>query len=483
MSHHINLPIDLRPELIEVLGKWEHLTRISEVELYKPLDLSSSIFQKQITRLRLGLENHPVWLDLMARLAYIEELNLCFDFPTPKGVEGRVSLSDLNKLHNSLPHLRLLVLEEVSMYGEMPEYITPCDTVRDLRITPLDDRLWSEYFARKYTNLKTLALTIWTGDEFIATTMKLLESCQHLERFYCPHSFSEVMYPAAYQTLHEIGAPMTHLNFGNWDTIPYEAVVNNFRRTVSSITYFASRKDDLTTSDELVKPLKDCLSLMDLNLDCETCQMEVDLAFLLGHCQSLKTLRIAGQIICVSNYDTVNDRHNLRTLNMTAKDIEDGVFIYLSQRCSRLSNLNCFYLSDNNRNYTISFPSPSLKYLSILYTHDALIKLTQTGKTESIVKRNIQYHGPVDGQKTKRWMRWYRTHWKDYLANLRRVKQWEDYENSCQLAKDDKGDTERAFQEKQYPKIPHMKPGTCSVSIQCHSVDIVRLQNVSLITI
>ncbi|KAG0164859.1 hypothetical protein DFQ30_009310 [Apophysomyces sp. BC1015] len=470
-----------RAHFTEALEKWKHLTKISEVYLCESLDFPSSLFQKQITKLHLNVVDSPEkWLDLVTHLPCIEKLTVGFGNLAYIDTQKCISLSDLEKLHSSLPRLRSFEMQNVATYGEMPEYITPCDTVCELILSPLNACLWAEYFAQKYTNLKIFTLMNHFSGEVKADTMVFLKSCKHLEQFHCLDSTNTIFYQDAYKTLYEIDAPLARLEFFEWSTIPYEETVNNFHRTVTNIRCAVSHKSDATTSDELVKPLKNCLLLTELTLIYGSCVMEADLAFVLDHCQSLETLDIVGQTILVSNYHAADDRHNLRLLRIGAKDIEDSVFPYLSQRCPRLSDIDCHYRANRNKNCMVYFPSPALKRLSVQSQQDAIIRLTQTGKTEKIIKRNIRYRGSVDGQKTKIWTRWYHAFWEDCIVKIRRVKLLENYESSGQLTNYNTGDIEKAFQESGYTKTPYRQHNTFSISIQCYSVDEIRLLGIYL---
>ncbi|KAG0171022.1 hypothetical protein DFQ30_001642 [Apophysomyces sp. BC1015] len=382
-------------------------------------------------------------------------------------------------LHDSLPRLRSLTMNGVSIYGDIPEHITPCDTVRDLSWAPADGHLWGPYFARKYTKLKKLKMRLWwencedTRDDIIM----LVKSCRHLEWFDCwgKERISSIIYREALKVFHEIGAPLTYFNFNNWDSLLYAATVDSFYRTVSNVSFCTER---ITKVNKVVKPLEACLSLVELRLHCLRADLEVD--YILNHCKSLKSLDILGRTIRVSNHYTVNNQHKLRKLMLHGDNIEHNVFLHLSQHCSHLSNLECGYNSGSSKNCTIHFTIPGLQRLSVICHGDVVYKLTQLDKTERAIEQNVKYHGSLDGYKIKGWTRWYCSG-EPMPGVLRQLRPSEIDNISHQLRNVDDGCNVKQWEDDdEDQELLNNNNNQRIISIRYHSVNEIRLQGVIL---
>ncbi|KAG0164186.1 hypothetical protein DFQ30_010387 [Apophysomyces sp. BC1015] len=464
------------PEDLVILPKFKHLTRIPCVAICESPSTPLDVFQKHITSLCITLYNYPEWIDLIPKLPCIEDLKVSFFDPETSHNSGYITLSNVEMLHNSLLHLRSLTMDSVSTHGDMPEHITPCDTIRSLSWTPVRSRLWGLYFARKYTNLKELHLNVSRfNDDVNEEVITLAKSCRHLESFFC-HGYNTrpyVTHRDALKILHEIGAPLTSFSLHEWDYPTYAATVDSFHRTVSKIDL-----GKVTTMKirKIIEPLKACLSLVHLELIYVRCDLEIDC--ILDNCKSLKVLDIVSQTIIVSNKPMAFNKHGLRTLKLSANEIEDSVFRHLSECCPRLAHLKCCYYFHNVEHSVIYLPNPSLKRLDIEHSYPVVYKLTQTGRTERIVERNRRYHGSIEGLEIKEWTRWYRLCQTQDSNELRRLKPWVLDNIPHQLRNNEKWWNIKESQDTdEHETAINNNDDECTISIICHSLDEVYLHN------
>ncbi|KAG0177632.1 hypothetical protein DFQ29_004621 [Apophysomyces sp. BC1021] len=449
---------DIRyPELATILQRWKYLARMPMVYISeKPLGFQLELFQKQITRIHISVDQYPEWIDLVSTLPYIRDLEVDFGSIEPSGSTKYMALSDLEMLLNSLPRLHSLTMNRFSTYGDLPEDIAPCDTLNSLVLLPFAGGLWGSYFARKYTTLKKLELRTREYDsaDLLMEIMTLVKSCRHLNRFTCSQEdiFSGI-HKNVLRILFENGEPLTYLDVSHYDACSYEMLVYDSHQTLSNAT---NSEIFINSTEELVKPLKACLLLVDLRLQ-----------FFLQLFGSRSRVGLLQKPRSSPVHGTV---------------IENIMFPYLSYRCPRLSYLNCGYnVPHNNSDLVIHFPSPSLKHLKVKTGGKPIFKLTQMGKTERILERSVRYHGSIDGHKTKSWTRWYFAYIGRHDWLLRRLRLMEKNDFSCRLWNNDKGYNLKALQDiTAYQILEDDYSNATIVSIQCHSVDKICLQHVSL---
>ncbi|KAG0175196.1 hypothetical protein DFQ28_005417 [Apophysomyces sp. BC1034] len=359
------------PELAEDLEGWKHLTKAPcVVILTGPPNFSLDFLKKHVQRLELHIKGYPEWINLMTELPCVEELRI-------DGYESNpdVSLSDLETVHKALPRLNSLELWSISIRGEMPDHVAPCNTVRRLQLSLNDSHLWGLYFARKYTHLENLDI-FWLEytPNMLSEAKTLTRSCRGLKWFRIrvtegdEHSVSR----EHLLILREIGAPLTELEFLDVDVPEYATIISGFRATVSKIII---RPGDGKTDEDILEPLKACQNLEHLDIY-GNFEDVFRLDYCLNSCKNLKTLTLLAPTIGLTKNCTTNYQHGLESLYISGKyDIEDEVYPYLSQHCPLLSKLSCHYGPYCERSREIYIPSPNIIKMDIHCFGELLYKV------------------------------------------------------------------------------------------------------------
>ncbi|KAG0165911.1 hypothetical protein DFQ28_008841 [Apophysomyces sp. BC1034] len=375
-------------DLSEVLGAWKCIENVGPVIVRDPKEFPLDLLRHRITKLTIIIGSFTEWVDIMAELPRVEELQIQSRSNRIMGEpsEAAISFCELETLHENFPHIRTLTLREILVYGELPRYITPCNKVDDLQLMFIEGHRWGQYFAQKYTNLENLQIAFDRVPEINAEpeSIVLAKSCRHLKQF-IQDSGPMTIFQQVFEALLQIGAPMTAIKLPQTATNLYKKIVEGFQKTHSR----ASLTIDIRNMcEDAVGPLAACKLLVELDLRLFNHYLCIDQ--ILDCCKHLTELKIDAPHIGVSNERTATyHSHGLRTLKLRAK-INQTVYSYMSQRCPRLSSLDIeFHKFD--RPYIIHLPNQNIKLLSITSDiHRMMYNVTridETGKLQDWSKR------------------------------------------------------------------------------------------------
>ncbi|KAG0183600.1 hypothetical protein DFQ29_000025 [Apophysomyces sp. BC1021] len=201
-------------DLSNILGVWKCIEDVGPVVIRHPKEFQLDLLQNRITKLMMTIVSFTEWVDIMAELPYIEELQLESRSNRISGEPSgaKISFCELETLHENFPHLRAFTLREILIYGELPQHITPCNKVDDLQLMFIEGHLWGQYFSRKYTNLEKLQFAFDRVPEINSESESIIlaKSCRHLKQF-IQDSGPMTIFRQVLETLVQIGAPMTTL--------------------------------------------------------------------------------------------------------------------------------------------------------------------------------------------------------------------------------------------------------------------------------
>ncbi|KAF7730306.1 hypothetical protein EC973_002550 [Apophysomyces ossiformis] len=390
-------------DYIPLLPQWHYLKRISlHLHGQSPLMLPAGFLQKRLTHLVLTIDDFSEWIAGMPLLPAIEDLTIYFRFKWKSG--GWIQIDDLERLHEALPHLQSLTLEDVGISGEIPEQVVPCRTLRNLSLKWYSGYLWGQYFSQKYTNLETLTLSkhplMYTTDVKLEI-LSLASSCRYLKKLTMNGREDYQFFLSILQT---IQAPLTNItSYSHNSNAWFLKAIRSFRQSLSTV-YIQERLG--TGIADALTALKACSSLVDLRLECYNHDFEIDR--MLEGLNRLKHLTVKGNRILVSGSCTNNMYHHLIDLTMRGTNIDKKVYHYLSQHCPRLHSLDCQYsfiapraVQQRNclkQSYSIYYPNPNLKSLNIDCREEVLLALTMAQKSQASepprASRGAQwYHG------------------------------------------------------------------------------------------
>ncbi|KAG0185455.1 hypothetical protein DFQ28_009292 [Apophysomyces sp. BC1034] len=423
-------------ELSKVLQGWKHLKNLGRLAFhYGPREFPLCSLRNRITRLSIAVTLYPEWIDYTAELPYLTELELAHKSMGVVGKLPKVSLCELELLHRALPRLETFSMDTIIIQGEMPEHIMPCSSVRHLRLKDISGRLWGQYFAQKYTNLEKLFIRKFlellliqkrlneTEDvseaTFKAQAMTLARSCRRIKSLTTSkfnHSRDALPF---FDVFHQIGAPIEHLDMLCSDPPLYAAVIERFCGTLSHVRLSFNRM----TFNEIVEPLKISPLLVALELCDDShvmyAEKAVEVDRILDHWNRLKHLSLTMYDIRLSDSCSTNNQHGLRTLYLEG-GIHQDVFPYLSQRCSRLSELDINFGYEVRPPKVIYFPNPNIERLlvTLFELKDYFYKLTWIDKLEQTSEKRKHFAegylkdgDPATGYS---WMKWFRSDKGDY---------------------------------------------------------------------
>ncbi|KAF7728377.1 hypothetical protein EC973_006185 [Apophysomyces ossiformis] len=360
-----------------ILQEWRYLEKVPKVVVRtKTLGFSLGSFRTQIKELSICSYIYCDWLNLLQELPCVEELTItCANSDMPEA-SGKISISELETLHDALRHLRVLKLERFQLYGEMSRTIEPCSSVRALTLRVANGDLWGDYFGQKYTQLRQLFLGIFVeySETMRSQAQTLARSCRCLQVFNDQASFyhNTRLYQDILDVLGEIRSPLTDLRLEQCDASSYARFVSSFYGTVLDL-YYSSAEE--VTVKEITEPLKLCLSLERIEIYHRFHGLQVNL-FLDG-CKTLQELRIYGGLIYLSEEPNVRDQHRLKILTLDGSKITNDVFPYLVQRCPYLSQLSCRYDEYTGSSSMIHFPNRNLKKLFVQCRDNAVFRVTE----------------------------------------------------------------------------------------------------------
>ncbi|KAG0168990.1 hypothetical protein DFQ30_004069, partial [Apophysomyces sp. BC1015] len=363
-------------------------------------------FQNKITKLSTATDLDPEWLDALTRLPCLEELKLT-GFRQRKRHYAFLSLGKLETIHSALPCLRILSIEGLTVSGEMPKNITPCDTVWSLSLDKIRGCSWGQYFAQKYTGINRLNLVLRvTPNEHESTEARILaKSCRSLQHFECNGNYIDGVSPylSLAEIFQEINAPLTYLNAKTLDLSLFGKYIRSFHQTLEEISTCTFA---ISAPKELLGALKVCSRLVDLTLRCD--QTTLDLDCILDSCKHLRNLNFTSENIHASNnsnYTTNNQHgHGLLTLSLTG-DVHDDVFPFVSQRCPNLSSLVCTILYDTCRSRVRSLTCLNLDILKLDFLKaccsKVIYKVTEMDRTDTTPRCDPKYHTAFDKNQSK----------------------------------------------------------------------------------
>ncbi|KAG0167354.1 hypothetical protein DFQ29_000505, partial [Apophysomyces sp. BC1021] len=253
---------------VENFQEWKHITKLPSIVCQNPLPTSSlDFFRNRLTRLTIACADSSEWNDFVTELPCIEILTLTpIDPWSSDETKNTLSISilGLEMLHKSLQFLQSLTMMSFVLHGEIPNDITPCDTVHELVLYANNAYLWDRYIARKYTTLETLKISSINVDDENnrAEIMTLIKSCRHLKWFESSLCRGDLVgiHQQILDTLYEMGTSVTSLNVDGWDVLPYTTIVSRFHKTLSSIVFSVMEISDF------LGPLEQCSSLVELTL-------------------------------------------------------------------------------------------------------------------------------------------------------------------------------------------------------------------------
>ncbi|KAG0190057.1 hypothetical protein DFQ28_002531 [Apophysomyces sp. BC1034] len=262
------------PQLSAFLQQWKYLTKSSPFRfLYSYQVPPKDSLGKELTILEVHTKVHAGFTILVTRFPSIEKLHIT----NMDMARSAIFLDELEVLHKALPNLWFLSLFDVAFTGIIPEYITPCDTVRDLHLVPKFCSLWGQYCARKYSGLEKLKLSLRAADDTDTNSeaLTLMRSCRRLKwfEFNCSDPGSINLYQQILEILQEIRAPVEMLQFGYYDAPLYVKAMNDFQGTLSNVRLYNLRD---VIVEELVEQLRACLFLVELHMRVSKAKLPLD---------------------------------------------------------------------------------------------------------------------------------------------------------------------------------------------------------------
>ncbi|KAF7725446.1 hypothetical protein EC973_009620 [Apophysomyces ossiformis] len=356
--------------LLWLLPNWKRLEKVESLSMSTPKTLPTECLGRQLQKLSLVVTNIEAWMSILSELPSLVDLALKFDI----GNGENLSFSDLETIINGLPRLRSLELLFLHAYGGLPEPVLPCNTLRHLHLRG-GGRGYGAYFARKCSRLETLN-AYWTKLDLDSEV--LIQSCRQLKQLIL---HDQDIYQSCTDILQKIDAPIEKLSFyAGDDWTWYRKTLYSFQSTITTVAIKALR--GMPVDEMLVDELKGCHSLKVLSVSCFTGSLKID--WVLDHLIHLQTLELAGEYIGISDDYHMKIRRTLRTITMTADDIEDEVFVYLASTCPKISSIECSFTGQTLRHRAICYMSPGLRVLQINSRYNTLFKITQLNAEECI---------------------------------------------------------------------------------------------------
>ncbi|KAF7720732.1 hypothetical protein EC973_006231 [Apophysomyces ossiformis] len=442
------------PDILPRLKEWKYLAQMPRLFLdHYPDNFSLCSFHEFITDVELDMTTFPDLTDLVMELPFIEKLTVRGQANDIRSRGARIWIWELETIHEYLPHLQYLCLDQIYLYGKIPEYVKPCHTVKELSLTPLDDRCWPHYFRKKYTNLRVLSVNTgakhdpeklwrygWGKIEqrerrIEEAVMILAGSCRRLTSFNSKREeISLRLYQRLYYRFVDIGAPITKLTLEHLGDKTILKLLSSFHRSLAALEIWTVWSSE--TFEQLLVSLASCSSLVNLRLVLGYFDTSIDR--ILDSCKTLDTLAISAANIYSSMHKNVEESHALKTLIIESAQFQNGIFQHLSRRCSHLSVLKCKH-NGSPHSYGNNHPSRvervqyramdlhnwRLRELHICASASTLFKLTSTHKSQRKLERYQKYFHSVNIIGDMRWLRWYRNNSeKDYFS-IRRLREHE----------------------------------------------------------
>ncbi|KAG0172494.1 hypothetical protein DFQ28_008083 [Apophysomyces sp. BC1034] len=404
---------------------WKHLKQLPHLYLDQLQDRLLDDIGLRITKLKIDIKASPDWFGLLKKLSHVQDLCIFVNMPVWAGsrsIMSSISFSELEALHATLPALRTLSLSGLELHGDMPKHILPCDTLRFLEWNTSDDYRWYRYFAHKYPKVETLTTYMDLESECEKTQMEFVQmarSFQHLKVLSVRHPGRKHSrpYQQFLETILDIKAPISEMEFHYRKSSPYARAVSGFHRTLSKLTLLSESIDSIA---EVYIPLMNCLSLVELRLDFARKNFEID--DILNALPRLKVLNITAATICLNNSKAKGCLNRLETLSLCAVDIADDVFPYISKLCPHLLDLTCEYELGFPKSCVIDLSGVILRSICVKGPSNAAFNLVQTDKSKPVLEQKEERHGAINRREVKHWDRWYCTEKKIHLPIIRRLK-------------------------------------------------------------
>ncbi|KAF7720884.1 hypothetical protein EC973_005876 [Apophysomyces ossiformis] len=362
--------------------------------------LSADFPRYALTELTIYGDDYEQWVEFLAELPCIEKLRIqSHDYAEYEANEDdcKISCNSLEKIHNCLPRLRYLCIDPYISFGNMPESIVPCDTVRELALTLVRGRPWGEYLAQKYTHLEKLYIgdLLSHDEDSLEQLCAFATGCTHLREF---DSDEIRTYRPFLDALSNVGAPIRELRFDLWDQQWVVDKLDKFKQTCTSVRLRLQKE---TLGWPVFGAFAPYLSLTHLTVDIHYGEMELDK--ILSQIEQIRHLSVTAQDFCVGRDRKRDLRHNLDTLYLQGC-INDQVYVYLSECCPRLSRLQCTYADAYRESCVIYCPNTSLKKLSITLSGDYVFKLAKIEDRNG--SKNNNNESPRVSQNAKSSTRW-----------------------------------------------------------------------------
>ncbi|KAF7730062.1 hypothetical protein EC973_003007 [Apophysomyces ossiformis] len=317
-------------------------------------------------------------------------------------MQGEISLQDFEKLHDALIHLRCFEVTAFSPFGDPPEHITLCDSIRELTLSVEACAVWGPYFSRKYTNLETLNIDSSRVGSLVCEETKdlLIQSCRQLKMVlvYVGEDYNSFL-----DVLETANAPVRHMRYAFDADDIFLRTMRSFQQTLTKVQIWSS---DVPV-DDILERLKECPCLVDLQLY----KPELELDCILDALPGLQHLSLRACTVNVSKQNNNQGRlhKQLRSLELETDmidwidGIDDEVFVYLSQYCPCLVSLKCQYYTQHNHSPVIYYPHRSLKHLSVTTYCRSLFKLVRTDDPEVLKQWSKRQYGlisSIDGERS-----------------------------------------------------------------------------------
>ncbi|KAG0163040.1 hypothetical protein DFQ30_000822, partial [Apophysomyces sp. BC1015] len=200
-----------------------------------PPEIPLGSLHKCITHLALTVDYYPDWLDLAKKCSRVEKLEI----GGTSFQSANISVSDLEVLHEILTGLRSLSFDDVGIIGEMPETITPCDTVLDLTLTPVNSPILSQYIAQKYRKIERLCIRHMPLPPCQTTEAQVIAMARSFRRlkWFQHDTFLNCLsfHKSLLKIFREIGAPLANLQMEGFGFSSNAATINNFKETLSKV--------------------------------------------------------------------------------------------------------------------------------------------------------------------------------------------------------------------------------------------------------
>ncbi|KAF7727773.1 hypothetical protein EC973_007004 [Apophysomyces ossiformis] len=464
----LSLPLLENLDMPFYLRKWKDVSRVCILNfLQPPLTLPMDYLRERLRKLSISPSPQTDWITLISKLPCIEELCIRFSSYYGWGTSGNITFYQWEEIHKCLPRLHCLAMTFVNVEGEPPAYVIPCDSLRELNLMLQTGHHWGQYFARKYTQLEKLYLTLkarGTGD-YTSDIVDFARSCRTLQHLRLPDRPD--YYRLFIDTIPRGQSQLKCIDARLQDQTWFSATIDGFNRTLSEISVKAESR---SIFNRVMETLKACPILVDLDLQYPHAQLNVD--YVLTRLGGLKRLSLRADKLKVDEKHNKYTHHLLQDISLSANDIADSVYEYLSVHCSRLSSLKCVYAKGCTRACTINYLSAGLKSVHVEYWNRCIFKVTRFSEEERISEHRRRQGDLSNMETIKGFTTWYRT--RHELGRI--AERVEPEVIGLELRKSGyNGREEEAQRVRESPEMPRIACGRAIISINCSFVDKLTL--------